>query len=73
MANINDLKNDGNQKPFVPTLDEPFVPSIEGVDHVPTICALEPTLSISPQRRAALKKLFENYECKYDNCNGKKT
>ena len=30
MANINDLKNDGNQKPFVPTLDEPFVPSIEG-------------------------------------------
>ena len=50
-----------------------LVPSIEGVDIVPTICALEPTLSISPQRRAALKKLFENYECKYDNCNGKKT
>lgn len=41
-----------------------LVPSIEGIDHVPTICTLEPSLHVSPQRRAALKKLLENYNAK---------
>jgi len=38
-----------------------LVPSFEGVDYAPTICTLQPSLPKSPQRMAALKKLFEDY------------
>ena len=40
---------------------EVLVPSIKGIDHVPTICAMKPSLKISPQRKGALKTLYNKW------------
>ena len=37
-------------------------PYFDGIDRSPTIATLKPSLPISPQRRSAMKRLYEKYK-----------